>query len=75
MDYCFMVQSLRLSDGLALMWSSDVNISINSYSNQHINAWVQDPESNYGYMFIGFYGHLKISKRQSSQNDKGGLEF
>lgn len=41
LEHCFTIQSYGLSGGLALLWSSDVDLTILSYSKWHINAWLQ----------------------------------
>ena len=40
-DNCFNVSRNGMGGGLALLWSSDVNVAIASYSNHHIDAIVQ----------------------------------
>lgn len=66
MESCFTIHSLGLSDGLALLWPADVNLTILSYSNWHITARIQGIDNIFEFYFIGFYGHFETSKRHNS---------
>ena len=41
------VPSIGRSGGLALLWSSDTNLEIKSYSNHHIDAIITEPEDGF----------------------------
>jgi hypothetical protein len=51
------------SGGLALLWSTEVDVEIQNYSNRHINAKVCSTQSNFVWKLTGFYGHPEASKR------------
>lgn len=51
------VPSRGRSGGLALLWSSDTNLEIKSFSNNHIDAVITDPIDSFTWRFTGFYGH------------------
>lgn len=42
LDNCFAISRNGMSGGLAMMWNSDVNVNISSYSNHHIDAVIQN---------------------------------
>lgn len=44
--------------GLALLWRQEINISIQNYSNRHINDTVKEEKKDKQWQIIGFYGHL-----------------
>lgn len=57
---CFIVDSRGASGGLCLMWDSKVDVTIRSFSSNHIDAWIKWRE--FEWRFIGFYGHPNASK-------------
>ena len=54
------------SGGLALFWSTDVNLEIKSYSQYHIDATITEQDSNFIWRFTGFYGHPESNLRKDS---------
>lgn len=67
-DYCFVVDSLRSSEGLAFLWKHEVEIELINFSRWHINVIVIDRSKELSCQFTGFYGYPEISKRESSWN-------
>ena len=51
------VPSRGRSGGVAMFWTRDVNLNINSYSGNHIDAIVRETEENFQWRITGFYGH------------------
>ena len=51
------VPSRGRNGGLALLWSTEVNLEIKSYSQYHIDAIVTEQDNNFTWRFTGFYGH------------------
>lgn len=51
------VSSRGRSGGVALLWTQEVNLDINSYSESHIDAFVKESEGNFQWRITGFYGH------------------
>ena len=60
------VQSRGRSEGLALLWSSDTNLEIKSYSNHHIDAIITEADNGLSWRFTGFYGYLETHLREES---------
>lgn len=52
-DNVFVVDIVGRIGGLALFWSSEVDVEIQNYSRRHINTVVK---------FMGFYGHPDVTK-------------
>ena len=51
------VGRVGLGGGLALLWNSPLNISLQSFSISHIDVFVESSPSQLGWFFTGFYGH------------------
>ena len=60
------VPSRGRSGGLALLWSSDMNLEIKNYSNFHIDSIITEPENGFSWRYIGFYGHPETHLREES---------
>ena len=56
------------SGGLALLWSSDMNLEVKSYSNFHIDAIITEPENGFSWRYIGFYGHPETTSGKNLGN-------
>ena len=52
--------------GLALLWSSDTNLEIKSYSDHQIDAVITKSGNDFLWRFTGFYGHLETHLREDS---------
>lgn len=52
---CFCVNPVRCKGGLLLFWNCNINLSILSYSNGHIDSLIDDHPSPF--YFKGFYGN------------------
>jgi hypothetical protein len=59
------VNRVRFGGGLALMWDMAISVSVQSYSNWHIDAKMKS-EEGVSWRFTGFYGHPEKSKRQGT---------
>ena len=57
------VPSRGRSGGVAMFWTQDVNLDINSYSRNHIDAIVKETEDNFQWRITGFYGHPETHRR------------
>ena len=62
---CFGVDRHGLGGGLALLWSSTIDIHIQSFSNHHIDADVLQ-EGGLRWRVTGFYGHPERAMRVHS---------
>ena len=60
------VPSRGRSGGVALLWTREVNLDINSYSGSHIDAIVKESEGNFQWRITGFYGHPETHQRYES---------
>ena len=60
------VQSRGRSGGLALLWSTDTNLEIKSYSNHHIDAIITEADNGLSWRFTGFYGYSETHLREES---------
>ncbi|KAH9685373.1 reverse transcriptase domain-containing protein [Citrus sinensis] len=58
----FVVDRNGMGGGLALFWSSDVNVTIKSYSSHHIDAIVQNQNGKI-WRCTGIYGHAEASQK------------
>lgn len=52
--------------GVALFWTREVNLDINSYLGNHIDTIVRENECNSKWRITGFYGHPKTHRRYES---------
>ncbi|KAL4363826.1 hypothetical protein GQ457_04G030920 [Hibiscus cannabinus] len=62
----FDVAAVGSRGGLSLGWSSDVNVSIRSFSQFHIDADITEVSSSSTWRFTGFYGNPVESLRHHS---------
>jgi exonuclease III len=62
---CFSVPSRGSSGGLALLWNDPVEIIIQSYTQNHIDAHIQVLPSRL-WRFTGFYGHPESHRHRES---------
>lgn len=63
----FTIDCVGKSCGLALLWKGDLCVSIQSFSNNHIDALVKEgdrPE----WKFTGVYGNPKAANRYMTRN-------
>ena len=51
---------------MALLWTREVNLDINSYSGSHIDAIVKESEGNFQWRITGFYSHPETHRRYES---------
>ncbi|KAL0411828.1 UNVERIFIED_CONTAM: hypothetical protein Slati_3772500 [Sesamum latifolium] len=56
------VSSKGRSGGLLLLWRKDVDVWIQSFSDHHLDATIQEAEGIARWRFTGFYGHPDASK-------------
>jgi exonuclease III len=61
-DNVFVVDSVGKSGGLALFWSSEVDIEIQNFSRRHINAVVKLESTSSHWKFTRFYTHLMLQR-------------
>ncbi|KAL0408431.1 UNVERIFIED_CONTAM: putative mitochondrial protein [Sesamum radiatum] len=60
------VDPVGRSGGLALLWKKSVIVSIQSYSNRHIDASVQIDDQQQTWRFSGIYGEPETSNRKKT---------
>lgn len=60
---CLSVSCKGRSGGMALLWKSDIDVVIKSYSSYHIDATVNSASS---FHITLFYGHPRTEKRKES---------
>ena len=65
MKNCFVVPSIGSSGGLIMVWKEELKVDIKTFSQNHIDAWVNDGEVGWWH-FTGFYGHPDMAKRHES---------
>ncbi|KAL0361134.1 UNVERIFIED_CONTAM: hypothetical protein Sradi_3797900 [Sesamum radiatum] len=58
------VPSKGRSGGLLLLWRKDVEVWIQSFSNNHVDATIQEAPGKARWHFTGFYGHPEVSQRR-----------
>lgn len=63
-DCCLTVDHVGKSGGLDLLWLNDINLQIESYSSNHIDATIDG--DNGKLRFTCFYGFPEIGKRPLS---------
>ncbi|XP_042983221.1 uncharacterized protein LOC122312630 [Carya illinoinensis] len=66
LDGCFVVHSVGLSGGIALLWKEEWEVTIINYTRWHISALVKEEVNGQTWQFTGFYGHLETAKRKGS---------
>ena len=62
------VASRDHSEGLALLWTRKINLSIKSFSNHHIDATITEANSSLKWRITGFYSHPQMHLRHESYN-------
>ncbi|XP_023871998.2 uncharacterized protein LOC111984613 [Quercus suber] len=60
------VPSIRRSGGLVLLWKKELSVSVQSYSESHIDAIVNQNDGSQKWRFTGFYGNPDTSRREES---------
>ena len=60
------VPSKGRSEGLALLWKKELKVSVQTFSDNHIDAIVNQGVSGHQWRITGFYGNPETSKRQES---------
>jgi hypothetical protein len=59
----FVVDCVRKSGGLALLWNEETDVTIQNHSWRHIHTAVQLDGDGVIWRFNGFYGHPNACKR------------
>ena len=54
------------SGGIAMLWESDLNVELKSYTRYHIDAVVTDPTFGFKWRITGFYGNPNTNWRRES---------
>jgi hypothetical protein len=63
----FGVNCIGLSGGLALLWTNEVVVDLNTYSKNHIDVWITEGgDTSRQWRFIGFYGDPCRGRRKES---------
>lgn len=59
---CLTVNSIGLKGGLCLLWQEEVDLRVNSYSQNHVDSKIVWKGSKW--RFTGIYGHPEGSKKE-----------
>jgi hypothetical protein len=62
----FVVDNVGRSGGLALIWSEEVRVDIQNFSQRHISAKVQMEANGNSWYLTGFYGQPDVGKRHEA---------
>ena len=62
------VPSNVISGGLTLFWSKKVDLEVKSYTKNHTDAVITEPENGFKWRVTSFYGHPDTHKRYESWN-------
>jgi exonuclease III len=62
----FVVDSVGRSGGLALFWGEETCVTIQNFSQRHINGVIRISDSAMPWKFTGFYGHPDVAKRDEA---------
>jgi hypothetical protein len=65
-DSVFVVDCVGKSEGLALLWKSEIKVEIQNYSRRHVNVRVWWEPQGPQWKFMRFYGQLVLEKRRES---------
>ena len=60
------VPSIGRSGGLAMLWSRDIKLEVQSYSRNFVDAMVTDSELGFKWCISGFYGNPETYCRKES---------
>ena len=60
------VPSVGRSGGLAMLWSRDIIIEVQSYSRNFVDAVVTDPDFGFKWHITGFYSNPETYRRKES---------
>ena len=60
------VPSVRRSGGLAMLWSRDIKLEVQSYSRNFVDAVVTDFDSGFKWRITGFYDNPETCRRKES---------
>lgn len=62
---CFVVGKRGISGGMTLLWNTEVDVTLLSYSDHHIDVLVKTMEE---FRLTLFYGNPSVAKRKESWN-------
>ncbi|KAH1030998.1 hypothetical protein J1N35_043172 [Gossypium stocksii] len=62
------VDSIGSKGGLSLAWRGDVDVSLQSFSNRHIDVFIDDNSRSLKWRLTGFYGSPYMHDRDESWN-------
>ena len=65
MKNCFVVPSVGNSGGFILLWKEELRVDVQTFSQNHIDAWVDGGEIGWWH-FTSFYGHPDMAKWHES---------
>jgi exonuclease III len=65
-DQIFVVDSVGRSEGLALLWHDELQLSIQNFSRRHINVMITRKNDGVEWKFSGFDGHPNAAKRREA---------
>jgi hypothetical protein len=66
MGSAFCVPRVHTGGGLAMIWTTSVEVQINSFSQNHIDAEFMDKAVGRGFRITGFYGNLETHRCKES---------
>ncbi|KAL0419234.1 UNVERIFIED_CONTAM: hypothetical protein Sradi_1336900 [Sesamum radiatum] len=62
------VDSVGKEGSLSLLWCKDIEVWLQSFLGNHIDATVKSKECPIGWRFTGFYGNLDVARRKDMWN-------
>jgi exonuclease III len=62
----FCVPRVRTGGGLAMLWTDKAKVGVNTYSKNHIDAFVLDTVTQKEFRVTGFYGNAETHRRRES---------
>ncbi|XP_018853114.2 uncharacterized protein LOC109015083 [Juglans regia] len=65
-DSSFVVDNRGLSGGVAFIWKDDLDVTLDTYSQNHISLLIKDGIAKMKWLLTGFYGSLCTSGRKHS---------
>ncbi|KAF5472061.1 hypothetical protein F2P56_008808 [Juglans regia] len=66
---CLAISSQGRKGGIALLWDAEVDLSVTSYSMNHVDAVIKDPNLRRGQWFLtAMYGYPKTHLRYQTWN-------
>ena len=66
MKHGLIVPSDGSKGGLAMLWKEGIKVEVKTYSEEHIDVWVEESWNGSHWHLTGFYGNPDTAKRPES---------